>query len=863
MVSQQSASPGSGSADFVIITALEEERDAVLSKLGRISKLDKAPTDAHTYYRGRVRSKRKDGSIYEVVVTCLLNLGPTDAAARAAQIVKRWNPNYILLVGIACGVKGEASHGDILLATQVADYTLGKQQGGRRRVRWNVSPCGASLLDSAINLSSQWQRRIAVQRPGGGRSRVCRGVVASGGDVVADDRVVAAYSAAWPKLVGIEMEAGGIAAAVHQTVERPEFLMIKGVSDFGSDKHDPGVLPWRIYACDAAAAFARALIESGPSAKVQDLEAEDEEEKVKAAERRWSYLQRSPLRGLKIRLILKSPVGQNWLRSVLDEARVRFSRDGKAFTVGSVFSLATAPPNTIDEAPLWDKSVCSFWEKYEPDAAFWVRRIRRDPPEHLIVAGFDAAIPWGVLDQSSVSTLGDLGQCSEIGMGLPPMAFMAGVEEFEVTFVGDQFSFSLKLSEHGLGILHEFASVDFQLSTPERAVPLSLGTGRSGIELLEMFREQLLPTSRRREDRAGSIFGGRSGPDGKAISFYPFMPLDFDRSNEANEYRFKVSAPDTAKAEARIRELEAALADGSSDAAIYCELAARYGNGGRLSDAIRTLEQGIGRVPPNVDLHGLLGESLGALGRHEEALLQLMEGEKIAPEHADIQSAIGVCLATLGKHEVARGHFETAARLEPREARHHANLGRFLAQQKSYLEAVVSYERALKLTPDDADSLISLGVLYVETGRAEDGEACFAAATRAAPSDPRTHENLGRYLASIGQHERAIPILQRATEIQENAWRCELLGSSYAEQSRWAEAEASFRQAASLAPDNGRLLHNLGICIMKQSRFADAIGVFEQELKISVASPELLKLVAHLHELVSQAPDRPTTLEGG
>lgn len=119
---------------------------------------------------------------------------------------------------------------------------------------------------------------------------------------------------------------------------------------------------------------------------------------------------------------------------------------------------------------------------------------------------------------------------------------MAGVEEFKLTFVGDQFSFSLKLSDHGLEFLHEIASVHFHVSASDKSTPLSLGTGFSGIQLLEGFREQLLPAWRRKENKPGSIFGGMSGPDGKAISFYPTMPLDFHRSDEANEYAFKISA---------------------------------------------------------------------------------------------------------------------------------------------------------------------------------------------------------------------------------------------------------------------------------------------------------------------------------
>jgi tetratricopeptide (TPR) repeat protein/nucleoside phosphorylase len=836
-------------ADFVIITALEEERDVVLSNLGRMNRLDKEPMDAHTYYRGSVKSTRKDGSMYDVVVTCLLGMGPTDTATRAAQIVKRWNPTYVLLVGIACGVRGEAEHGDILLATQVADYTLGKQQSGRRKIRWNVTPCGASLLDSAINVSSKWQRSITAPRPGDGEPKLRKGVVASGGDVIADDRIVAAYSAIWPKLVGIEMEAGGVAAALHQTVERPEFLMIKGVSDLGADKHDPRVLPWRSYACHAAAAFTRALIESGPSAKLEELGG-DEEEEIRSAERRWSYLQRSPLRGLKVLLILKASVGQDWLRSILDETRVRFSRDKDAFAVGTAFALS-AQPNTKEDSPRWDEVVCAFWKKYEADPSLWVRRINRHLVEHSVVAGFDASIPWATLNLPSVTALGDLGQLSDIGMSLPPEAFMAGVEEYKLTFVGDQFSFSLKLSDHGLEMLHEMASVHFQLSTPDKSVPLNLGTGFNGIQLLEMFREQLLPAWRRKENRPGSIFGGRAGPDGKAISFYPNMPSDFDKSDEAKEYTFKITAPDTERAKARIRELEAAVANGSVDAEIYGELAARYANGGRLLDAIRYLEQGIGKVQPNVGLYGLLGESLDKLGRHEEALVQFLEGEKIQPEHAGVQSAIGICLARLGNDKAALERLQAAARLEPSEARHHANLGRSLAQQERYVEAAASYERALALSPNDVSNLELLGVLYVEIGRPHDAERCFSSAVEVAPNSPEAHENLGRYLASIGQHERAIPILQRAMEIEESARRHELLGGSYADQLCWPEAEASFRRAATLEPDNIQHFQNLGICIMNQGRFKEALAVFESELQKSPGNKELVEFIEEARQHIA------------
>jgi nucleoside phosphorylase len=98
---------------------------------------------------------------------------------------------------------------------------------------------------------------------------VISGTVASGGDVVADDALIADFRERWPKLVGIEMEAGGCATAVHDNIYKPDFLMIKAVSDHGKDKKDQSILPWREYAYVAAATFTVELIRSGPAPAVK------------------------------------------------------------------------------------------------------------------------------------------------------------------------------------------------------------------------------------------------------------------------------------------------------------------------------------------------------------------------------------------------------------------------------------------------------------------------------------------------------------------------------------------------------------------------------------------------------------------
>jgi nucleoside phosphorylase len=77
--------------------------------------------------------------------------------------------------------------------------------------------------------------------------------------------VLGQYRRDWPKLIGVEMEAGGVAAAAFQSAEQPGFLMIRGVSDLADEHKDTAMVKsWRAYAAEAAAAYAVTLLKSAP-----------------------------------------------------------------------------------------------------------------------------------------------------------------------------------------------------------------------------------------------------------------------------------------------------------------------------------------------------------------------------------------------------------------------------------------------------------------------------------------------------------------------------------------------------------------------------------------------------------------------
>lgn len=247
---------------FLIVTALDEERDAVLAHM----QLDRSPPstdDVRVYYRGQVDTGR---ARYEVALVPLLGMGRVEAANATSDAIRRWQPMYVVLVGIAGGIaaKGVAL-GDVLLAEQYVDYELQKKRDGQDEVRFQVHRADPRLLGEARNMAPEWRSSTKVPRPTEGAPAVHVGPIATGDKVIASREFLEKLRHDYPQLVGVEMEAGGAASASFQAASRPGFFMVRAVSDLADpEKDSPHVKEWRRYACDVAAAFLARLIRSAP-----------------------------------------------------------------------------------------------------------------------------------------------------------------------------------------------------------------------------------------------------------------------------------------------------------------------------------------------------------------------------------------------------------------------------------------------------------------------------------------------------------------------------------------------------------------------------------------------------------------------
>lgn len=262
-----SQTPADAPVDFLLFAPLEEERDALLAKLDDPQKLDADGTDVHVYYEARVPTRRRDGAVYRVIVVSPAEMGPVHAAITATTATARWKPAHVLVVGIAGGLKDEVATGDVMVSSSVADYTAGKvTDNAPREERWQMVPADPLLLNAAKNYRTGWEARITEARPDGqDMPRRHAGLIATGGDVVASKAQIGAYQKDMPKLIGVEMEGGGVATALQNHPVRPRFLMIRGVSDLADTEGNAATKKqWRAYARDVAAAYTLGLLHDGP-----------------------------------------------------------------------------------------------------------------------------------------------------------------------------------------------------------------------------------------------------------------------------------------------------------------------------------------------------------------------------------------------------------------------------------------------------------------------------------------------------------------------------------------------------------------------------------------------------------------------
>jgi nucleoside phosphorylase len=244
----------SARTDIAILAALEKELDALLRSTGPWER-HQGIGDIRTYWTSTTAAG------LSVVAARASGMGQMNAALLARDVMARFNPRKVILVGIAGGLGKDAALGDIVVSDQVVDYELGKVTPTGATPRWSVYRSDALLRERLLDhRDASWLARVRATRPDGdtsARPTIRAGVVLSGNKVIADATAAGALAAVWSRASAIEMEAAGVAAALDQSTDAPGFVMVKAICDRADASKDDS---WQEYAAEVAAAFVGSFV---------------------------------------------------------------------------------------------------------------------------------------------------------------------------------------------------------------------------------------------------------------------------------------------------------------------------------------------------------------------------------------------------------------------------------------------------------------------------------------------------------------------------------------------------------------------------------------------------------------------------
>ncbi len=253
------------SVDFAIIVALPKELAAVRKFFPELVQVAASSSSSRSYYRASVPTIR--GGTYRIIVTLLHSMGNLEAAHATSDLIREWNPRFVLVNGIAGGLsRNSQNFGDVVVSDSVVYYEPAKLRPNGQEKRSRYFLADPSLLDGMLNLtSSVWKTRLQ-SRPDGASStvfapRIHIGPIASGEKVIATIEVADDLLLAEPNLVAVEMESAGVASAAFSAVKKVGFLAIRAICDFADAKKDDR---WQEYAAQSAASCLRDFVESHP-----------------------------------------------------------------------------------------------------------------------------------------------------------------------------------------------------------------------------------------------------------------------------------------------------------------------------------------------------------------------------------------------------------------------------------------------------------------------------------------------------------------------------------------------------------------------------------------------------------------------
>ena len=257
--------------DVALLTSIPVEKNAVKELSEEWNKV-KIPGDSAVYYETRWDNGKR---VIKVISTSLTQMGMVAAATITSKLIYNFAPRYIIMSGIAAGVKEEYNIGDIIIPKGVKDYCSGKfsTPKGKNQVAMDdpfayftptaysiqtdadiINMVSESYEDELCSIYNKYKYKAQYSIP-----QIRTGDMATGDSVIQNSKIIEVMIKKFLRQAdGIDMEAYGMYYASQQSISpKPIPICMKSISDFAnknkSDEHQE-------YAAFISAQFAKAFV---------------------------------------------------------------------------------------------------------------------------------------------------------------------------------------------------------------------------------------------------------------------------------------------------------------------------------------------------------------------------------------------------------------------------------------------------------------------------------------------------------------------------------------------------------------------------------------------------------------------------
>ena len=264
-----------------ILSAIAEtEHPALLSAFGR--RVDSPPDEIHDSQRYWFAELKNRDRTIRVVLSCIASSGNSDVPIPTERMIKRFCPELMLFVGIACGVEWPLA--DVVTSgwTCAYEYVKTTPEGDLDRSRMAVTPQHLKSDVAFFTAHEAWQRLAAATLGSFPPNRLPRLAIrpslhpsvgiASGEKVMANGELASLHEKHNTIRAG-EMEGFGFAKACDGNRPPVPWLVVRGLSDYGDPSKDgrsvenatreaPRKDEYHLAAAVSAATFAKVFLET-------------------------------------------------------------------------------------------------------------------------------------------------------------------------------------------------------------------------------------------------------------------------------------------------------------------------------------------------------------------------------------------------------------------------------------------------------------------------------------------------------------------------------------------------------------------------------------------------------------------------